>query len=94
MWSKNKPRMTPAERAHVEWIKSLPCCVCKEPGPSEAHHVEQDSHYKCVPLCTSCHRDERNGIHGQKVMWKIHKMDEVDAMASVIRELSNARRED
>jgi cytochrome c553 len=78
---------TAAEKRHLERIKSMPCIVCQAPAPSQAHHVKQDSAYHCVPLCQSCHQDQQNGIHGRKAMWKIHKMDEMDAMALLIKML-------
>lgn len=78
---------TAAEKRHLEVIKSMPCVVCNQPAPSHAHHVKQDSAYHCVPLCESCHQDPQNGIHGRKAMWKIHKMDEMDALAETIRRL-------
>lgn len=75
---------TAAEKAHLLIIKAMPCIVCEQPGPSHAHHVRQDSAYHCIPLCYGCHQDPAQGIHGRKAMWKIHKMDEVDAMAKLI----------
>lgn len=79
---------TTAERKHLERIKGMAFVVCKTPGPSEAHHVKQDSAYHCVPLCTDCHRGPMLGIHGQKRAWAIAKMDETDALAETIRSLS------
>lgn len=86
MQSKNK-RTTQAERDHVARIKELPCVVCGASGPSIAHHVKQDSHYHTVPLCEDCHTGPHNGIHGQRAMWKVMKMDEVDALAKTIEAL-------
>lgn len=86
MQSKNK-RTTQAEREHVERIKALHCVVCGTPGPSIAHHVKQDSHFHAVPLCEDCHTGPHNGIHGQRAMWKVMKMDEVDALAKTIEAL-------
>ena len=34
-----------------------------------------------------CHRCPRLGIHGEKRMWAIHKMDELDALNVTIRGL-------
>lgn len=80
-----------AEKRHLARIKDMPCSVCQQPAPSQAHHVKQDSAYHCVPLCESCHQDPQNGIHGCKVMWRIHRMDELDALAWVIERLNNAK---
>jgi hypothetical protein len=79
---------TAAEKMHIERIKAMPCVVCGAPAPSHAHHIKQDSAYHCIPLCYSCHQDGNNGIHGRKAMWKIHRMDEVDAMACLIERLA------
>lgn len=78
---------TKAERVHILAIKELPCSVCDMPGPSEAHHVKQENPYTCVALCQSCHRDPHNGIHGRRAVWKIRKMDELDALAVTVRRL-------
>lgn len=81
---------TKLEWQHLKRIKSMPCIVCGQAAPSEAHHVRQDSAYYCIPVCVSCHRHESNGIHGRKGMWKIHKIDELDALAKLIEEIANS----
>jgi hypothetical protein len=79
------------ERRHLARVKELPCSVCDEPGPSEAHHVKQGSQYTCVALCPDCHRSPILGIHGQKRMWAIKKMDELDALNITIERLLEMR---
>lgn len=78
---------TAAEKRHLSRIKAMPCSVCRQPAPSHAHHVKQTSAYHCIPLCADCHQGADNGIHGRKAMWKIHKMDETDALALTILRL-------
>lgn len=73
-------KLNQRERRHLAKVKELPCSVCDEPGPSEAHHIVQGLQYTCVSLCPSCHRDSVLGLHGQKRMWLIKKMDEMDAL--------------
>lgn len=80
-------RLTQREREHLARIKAMPCAVCDQPGPSEAHHIRQHVQYLCIPLCPSCHRDPHNGLHGSMAMWRVMKMDQVDALAKVIEEL-------
>ena len=80
-------KLTPKEREHLARIKELPCSLCDAPGPSEAHHVRQHSQYLCIPLCESCHRGPLMGLHGQKRMWAIQKMDEMDCLNETIRKL-------
>lgn len=88
MKSKNKPAMTAAERAHVERVKQLRCSVCNEPGPSEAHEPVQGLWFISIALCPDCHRGSVNGLHGQKVMWRIHKLDEWGALNITNRRLA------
>lgn len=80
-------KLTQAERQHLLRVKSLPCGVCGEPGPSDAHHIEQHRQYLCIPLCKDCHQGAFNGIHGQKRAWAVRKVDEWDVLNSTIREL-------
>ena len=87
MQSKNKPAPTKAERAHIERVKSLPCSVCDVPGPSECHEIKQGQWFTSIALCADCHRDSFNGLHGQKRMWKIMKLDEIDALAITVQRL-------
>lgn len=75
------------ESRHLARVKDLPCSVCDEPGPSEAHHVKQGNQYTCVALCPDCHRSPTLGWHGQKRMWAIKKMDELDALNKTIERL-------
>lgn len=87
MHSKNKKPMTPAEREHVGNVKELGCVICDAPGPSEAHEIEQGLWFCSVALCADCHRGSENGIHGRKTMWRIRKMDELDALNETFRRL-------
>lgn len=87
MQSKNKPAATKAEKDHIEAVKSLPCSVCDTPGPSECHEIEQGLWWVSIALCPDCHRGSRNGLHGQRLMWKLKKMDEIKALAVTIRRL-------
>ena len=87
MRSKNSKSISAAEREHVSRVKALPCSVCDEPGPSDAHHIKQGQHYTVVALCKSCHQGSLMGLHGQRRMWAIKKMDEVDALAVTVQRL-------
>lgn len=84
MRSKNKPAMTRAERAHVDKLAQQPCVVCEAHGV-EIHEIKQGAWFLSVPLCTDCHRGSLNGIHGQRRIWAVKKMDELDALAEAIR---------
>jgi len=78
--SKNSKPLTPRESAHVALVKVAGCVVCDAPGPNDAHHINQGEHFTCVALCHDCHQGAFNGIHGQKVMWRIKKLDEMKAL--------------
>lgn len=91
MWSKNKARMTQAERAHVEAVKMLPCSVCDAPAPSDAHEIRQGLWFASVALCVDCHRGSENGWHGRRVMWRVMKMDELAALNVTLRRLTEGR---
>lgn len=85
MRSKNSKAITATESEHLALIKSMRCIVCGAEGPSDAHHIIQGDHYSCIPLCRDCHMGSKNGIHGQRVMWKIMKLDEMSALSKTIR---------
>lgn len=80
-------KLNAKERSYIARVKELPCSVCDARGPSEAHHVKQHSQYTCVALCEDCHRGGFNGWHGQKRMWSVMKMDELDALNVTIKRL-------
>jgi len=53
-----------ADLAYMGRVKQLPCCVCRKPGPSDAHHCKDkppqvlESVYQIVPWgCKSGPRD-------------------------------------
>ena len=78
---------TAKERKHLARVKELPCSVCDASGPSDAHHVKQHRQYTCVALCKDCHQGSVMGWHGQKRMWSLKKMDEIDALNITIARL-------
>jgi hypothetical protein len=79
--------MTIAERMHVARVKQLPCSLCDVNGPSSAHHIKQGQHYTVVALCRECHQGA-SGWHGTRALWKVRKMDELDALAVTIERLN------
>ena len=80
-------KLSSRERLHLARVKEMPCGVCGQSGPSDAHHIEQHQQYLCIPLCKDCHQGGLNGIHGQKRMWAIKKMDELAALNVTIERL-------
>lgn len=80
-------RLNNKERLHLARVKELPCSVCDAAGPSEAHHIEQGQQYTCVALCPDCHRNPKLGVHGERRMWAVKKMSELDALNVTIQRL-------
>ena len=87
MQSRNKPKPTAAEAAHISRVAELPCIVCEAPGPSEVHEPEQGMWWISMPLCTACHRGPE-GWHGTRLRWKLRKVSELSAINETIKELS------
>lgn len=86
----NSKHISARAHEHIERVKSLKCSVCDASGPSDAHHIEQGRHYTVVALCKDCHQGSANGWHGRRVLWKIKKMDELDALDITIGRLQMA----
>jgi hypothetical protein len=90
MQSKNKKAATASEKAHIVRVKELPCSVCDASGPSECHEIKQGVWFTSIALCPDCHRGSVNGLHGQKRMWSVMKLDEIDALGITIERLMNS----
>lgn len=90
MRSKNHKAISAAEREHLARVKALPCSLCDATGPSQAHHIKQQQHYTTVALCESCHQGALLGLHGQRRMWSVRKMDEIDTLAVTVKRLLEA----
>lgn len=92
MQSKNKKAPDKLERDHIRRISEQACSVCKAGGgpaaPSEVHEIKQGAWFLSIPLCADCHRGSRNGLHGERRMWSVMKMDELDALAVTLRRLA------
>lgn len=89
MQSKNKPTPTKAEADYIRLVAIQPCSVCDEGGgesaPSEVHEIEQGNWWLSIALCGGCHRGPINGLHGNRQLWKLKKLDEQGALAITIR---------
>ena len=79
--------LTKKEREWIGRIKELPCSVCGQEGPSDAHHIKQSCSYAVVALCKSCHQGSKMGWHGEKTAWHIAKMEEIDALNETLKNL-------
>lgn len=92
MQSKNKKAPTTAESRHITWVKDQSCVICDAPGPSDCHEINQGQWFTSLPLCKDCHQGSHNGIHGNKHIWKVLKMDELSALNETIRRYTQAFR--
>ena len=87
MQSKNKLKPSAGERLHIAKIKLMPCIICQASPPSECHEINQGQWFTSMPLCADCHRGSLNGIHGQRRLWNVYKMDELSALNETIRRI-------
>ncbi len=71
--------MTILERDHVGKVKEGPCVICHAVCQTEAHEIEQGLWFTSISLCPDCHGGPM-GIHGDKTLWRIHKMSELRAL--------------
>lgn len=80
-------KLSSTERRHIAVIKQMPCGLCGASPPSDAHHISQGQQFITIPLCKDCHQGPRNGIHGEQVMWKVMKQDELSVLNQTVRKL-------
>lgn len=96
MMSKNKKAPTVAEADYIRLVSLQPCSVCDEGGgegkPSEVHEIEQGNWWLSIALCKQCHTGSFLGLHGQRRMWILKKLDEQGALAITIRRVFLASR--
>jgi hypothetical protein len=92
MQSKNKPAPRAVELRHIVRVKELSCGVCDARGPSDCHEIKQGQWFTSIPLCRDCHMGQFNGLHGQKRIWNVLKLDELDVLASTIERLYGGKR--
>ena len=86
--------MSAADRRHLRRVKALPCALCGQAGPSDAHHLlagrtpgRKSPHWLTIPLCKDCHQGSRNGIHGQRIMWNVMKKTETMCLNETLETL-------
>ena len=86
MRSKNSKSISRAESEHLRKVKESGCAVCGAGVGAvvQAHHIQQGLHYTTVALCPDCHTGPM-GIHGDKTMWRIHKINEMEALNETLR---------
>lgn len=86
--------------SHLAMIREMPCILCEVLGRPQqglkvdAHHVRiwegaaQRAHDElAIPLChNDCHQGP-HGVHGDKALLAIAKVDEGDLLAATVRKL-------
>lgn len=88
---------TAAERRHKGRVAQLGCMLCQCLGqgatPAQVHHIREGqgmsqraSDFLTIPLCPACHTGPQ-GIHGDKTLLRIAKVDELDLLAMTIEAL-------
>ena len=82
-------RVVAKDKRYMNRVAELPCVVCGTHGV-QLHHVREGqgmaqraSNFLVVPLCPDCHTGP-NGIHGDKSLMRIQKLDEMDLLAKTI----------
>ena len=90
MRTKSSKPLTAAESEHLALVKSCPCSVTGVAPPSEAHHIRQGDHFTTIALSWDAHRGP-HGIHGDKSLWRLAKMDDVAALNVTLRHVDALR---
>ena len=85
--------MSNSSKRHMGRVASLPCCVCGA-EPVEVHHIMEGrtpgrraSDWLTLPVCPLHHRDNKHGIHGQRLAWKLNKTDEMKCLADTLEKI-------
>lgn len=87
------------EKAHMDRVAGLGCILCRllgqeQESKTDLHHIREGqgmaqraSNWLVVPLChDGCHQG-RLGIHGDRTLLRIAKVDELDLLAATLNEL-------
>lgn len=90
--------MRKSDKAYMGRVAELGCIVCKvlfsRFEPAQVHHIREGqgmaqraSNWLVVPLCPSCHTGPQ-GIHGDRSLMRIGKLEELDLLALTIEVLN------
>lgn len=84
--------MRKQESAYMGRVAELPCAICGD-MPVQLHHLregmgmaQRNSNFLVVPLCPVCHTGT-HGIHGDRQLLKVRKLDEMALLALTIEAL-------
>lgn len=84
-------------KTHKNRVAALGCILCQAlglpPSPAQLHHIREGhgmsqraSDWLVIPLCPSCHQGN-TGIHGDRSLLRIAKMEELDLLALTMEAL-------
>ena len=98
---KNKPyrytkkSIPAADRGYMGLVKCLPCACCGASPPSSAHHIrkgqgiaQKADNFLVVAICYECHQGV-SGLHGDKTLMRIQKIEELDLLSRTIEMMYN-----
>ena len=84
---------TASEKRYMGRVAELPCSCCGAHGV-QLHHVREGQgkgqraqNWLIVPLCPDCHTSPI-GIHGDKSILRLRKLDEMDLLAATIGKMN------
>ena len=68
---------------HLQWIRTLPCCVCRTTRAVEAAHTgprglsQKSSDLSAIPLCVRHHRTGKDSYHklGPRKFAEVHQLN-------------------
>lgn len=87
-------------REYLALVGSLPCVLCARLGMiqkarTECHHLrdgqgmqQRAQDWLAIAACTHCHTGA-GGIHGDRTLLRVAKVDEVDLLADTVRAVMN-----
>lgn len=91
--------MTKSEKKYMNRVAECGCSLCHILGcegdtPVNLHHVREGQgmgqkaqNWLVVPLCPTCHQGQ-HGIHGDRALLKLAKVNEMDLLAWTIEKLN------
>ena len=77
---------------YLDFVRSLPCCVTRQPAPSEAHHIEvagrgvKCSDYMVIPLSSEIHRELTAVGGGKDLLEKKYHIDPLRVAYRILME--------
>ena len=81
---------------YLGWVAQQNCVLCGAVGV-HCHHIREGqgmsqraSDYLAIPLCPDCHQGPQ-GLHGDRSLFMVYKVTELDLLARTIKLLHESR---